>query len=188
MAFGNFKYVLLVTLLFEGGCSVANEQQPPSEEQELARIAFEVSKKPLTPDQTEDVLAESGRSFIYGQGLGEAVLNIGTVVVFPPYALFLLGNAAASLAGYEPINISDALPDEERKEWGEVYDGVTSAPGQLAATVAGEDFQTKSDAQANLKRVLTDIQVAQASMPDDDARAQLRTDQLRTEEYDSRKN
>ncbi len=66
--------------------------------------------------------------------------NVGTVVVFPPYALYLLGNAGLALAGYEPLYVTDALPGEARDAALTVYDGITSVPGRIAAGVAGEEF------------------------------------------------
>ena len=68
------------------------------------------------------------------------MLNVGTVVLFPPYALYLLGNAGVAFAGYEPMYVTDALPEPARKEVLGLYNGVTGVPGRLNALVAGERF------------------------------------------------
>lgn len=68
------------------------------------------------------------------------MLNIGTVVVFPPYALYLLGNAGVAFAGYEPLYVTDALPEPARKEVLGFYNGVTGVPGRVNALVAGEPY------------------------------------------------
>lgn len=68
------------------------------------------------------------------------MLNVGTVVLFPPYALYLLGNAGVAFAGYEPLYVTDALPEPAKKEVLGLYNGVTGVPGRLNALVAGERY------------------------------------------------
>jgi len=133
---------------------VAGQGEKSEQKETLSKLALEVSTKPLSPEKNQELLEEGGKGFVYGQGLGEAMLMLGTVVIFPPYALFLAGNAAAELAGYEPVSFSDALPEEGQKSWKAVYSGVTSVPGQLAATVSGEHFRTEEEAEANLIKIL----------------------------------
>ena len=146
--------VLVFCVAFAAGCGVLKEQDPASEDQELARIALEAAKHPLPPEKTKQVLSETGQNWLYGQGLGETALNVGAIVVFPPYALFLAGNAVVSLSGYEPVRFSDALPGEGKKEWTDMYNGVAAGPGRLAAAVAGEEFRTPEEARVRLKKIL----------------------------------
>lgn len=86
-------------------------------------------------------LDQYARNWFYGQGLGNTMTNAGTVVIFPPYAFYVLGNAGLSLMGYEPLYITNALPEDSRKPVLKIFNGVTSVPGRINAKVAGEDFQ-----------------------------------------------
>lgn len=71
--------------------------------------------------------------------------NVGTVIVFPPYALYLLGNAGLQLAGFEPLYVSEAIPGKAGKYVKGAYEDVTSLPGRLTSFVAGEEFQAGSE-------------------------------------------
>lgn len=95
------------------------------------------------PEEYEGQLAKAGEDWLYGPGLGRTTLNVGTVLLFPPYALYLLTNAGLALAGYDPIYITDALPEEPKETVDLVYTSITDTPGQLAATLAGENFRTE---------------------------------------------
>lgn len=102
-----------------------------------------VDKAEANADNEQDstaLLKEFGHHWLYGNGIGQTMANVGTVVVFPPYALYLLGNAGLVLAGYDPLYVTSALPDGARDVTLSVYNGITSVPGHVAATVAGEDF------------------------------------------------
>ena len=92
--------VALLTTL-GSGCGVIKKKQPDSEAGGLDLVG-----KPIPPDKAKQVLSEAGSNFAYGPGLGDAAVTVGTVVVFPPYALYLLGNAVLSLSGYEPVTVS----------------------------------------------------------------------------------
>lgn len=63
------------------------------------------------------------------------------MVVFPPYIAYLLGNAGLALAGYEPLYVTNLLPNTPRGYVLTVYDGVTSVPGRFNAAVAGEEYK-----------------------------------------------
>jgi hypothetical protein len=76
----------------------------------------------------------------FGHGVGRTTTTIGTIVVFPPWGLYLLANAGIVLAGYEPMYITDALPEETRTNVLSVYDGVTSVPGRVNAAITGRKF------------------------------------------------
>lgn len=108
----------------------------------------------MAPEQAEEVLETWGESWLYGPGLGEAALNVGASLLFPPYALYLLGNSALALSGFEPLYLSDALPELDREAWRSFHDEVSSGPGRVAAAVAGKEYVTRERARANLKQVL----------------------------------
>ncbi|HMO17875.1 MAG TPA: hypothetical protein PKA63_06730 [Oligoflexia bacterium] len=86
-------------------------------------------------------LSAMGDWWLYGPGMGYAMLNLGTVLLFPPYALYLLGNAALSISGNEPVRLIDVIPENGGREVVEgVLDEVCSVPGKLNAAIAGRDF------------------------------------------------
>ena len=110
----------------------------------------------MSPEQSREVLSEAGRNWLYGNGVGQAAVTAGTIAAFPPYAVYVVGNSILSLSGYEELRITDALPESGRREWDEVYDGVTSGPGRFAAAVSGEEFRTPERAEESFARVLRD--------------------------------
>lgn len=79
--------------------------------------------------------------WFYGQGVGVFSLNIGTVVLFPPYALYLLLNAGIGLSGYEPISPISYIPGVPGDYVRASYDAITSVPGRATSGIAGEPFQ-----------------------------------------------
>jgi hypothetical protein len=112
--------------------------QPPS----IPALLRSEEKVPH-PEEAGEQLQLAGRNWLYGNGFGKTVINVGTVVLFPPYALYLLGNAGLALAGYETLSISDALPDRERGYVQKAYNGITSVPGRLSAVLANEEYRGK---------------------------------------------
>lgn len=110
--------------------------------------------QPLSPDETQELLGEVGENWLYGQGLGETAAAVGAIAVFPPYSLWVAGNAIASMSGFEPIELSDALPEEEAQTWRETYDAITSAPGKASAAIAGEKFRSKEVAKERIQKFL----------------------------------
>ena len=125
------------------GCTYSPEPGKPNFFVEPKSFQQIVNKAEESADNDEDstaLLEKYGHHWLYGNGFGRTMVNIGTVVAFPPYALYLLGNAGLALAGYEPLYVTSALPDEARDATLDVYDGITSVPGRIAATVAGEEF------------------------------------------------
>lgn len=100
--------------------------------------------KPPTGEELQEGLANAGHNWFFGSGLGVTAANIGTVVVFPPYGLYLIGQAATRMAGYEPYTISDAIPEPIYQPVNVVYEGVTNAPGLMNSWVFGEQFKGKS--------------------------------------------
>ncbi len=97
--------------------------------------------KPPTGEEFSEQLGKSGRKWFYGGGIGRTMVNVGTAVIFPPYALYLVGNAGLALAGYEPLKATDLIPGQGKEYVLGAYNGVTSVPGRVNALVAGEDFQ-----------------------------------------------
>ena len=118
----------------------------------------ELAKQPIPPERAGAVLEEAGENFLYGHGVGETALTVGSVLLFPPYALYVLGNGALSLSGYEPLEVSRALPEKERREWNEVYDAVTALPGEAAAAVAGEQFRDRDTVKQRTRSMLKAVQ------------------------------
>lgn len=115
------------------------------------QIVHQAIKEPLSPEETEAILGEVGNNWLYGEGIGDTALTVGTVLIFPPFAIWVAGNAVASLAGYEPLRVSDMLPEEEGKEWEKAYGSVAAGPGRVAAAVAGREFRTKEQARERLR-------------------------------------
>jgi hypothetical protein len=113
------------------------------------------------------VLGEVGSNFAYGPGLGDTAVSIGTAVIFPPYIIYLLGNTALSLSGYEPVTVSSMLPKEEGRAWSNGYDTLVSGPGRMVAAVAGHEYRSREVAQEKLRMAL-------APERPDTARAQMK--------------
>ena len=159
--------ILILVLLLSGvGCAISPRTNMSSRDAhpstgdsdaQMARLAFDATSNPLPPEKGKELLAEMGGNWLYGQGLGETTLNVGAIVLFPPYAIYLLGNAAISLSGHAPLHFSDALPGEVHDNYLSLYDNVTSAPGRVSAAVAGEEFRTNERANENLQKVLASI-------------------------------
>jgi hypothetical protein len=110
--------------------------------------------KPLSPEQRDAVLDEVGRNFLYGDGLGNTVINVGASIAFPPYLIAVLGNGALSLAGYEPLSISQVMPERVAESYVAGRDAVVSAPGRTAAAVAGEEYRTDGMAKKAIKSAM----------------------------------
>lgn len=108
---------------------------PPS----LKEIAARAERDAEAGDPNA-ALREFGHRWFYGHGLGRTIANVGTTVAFPPYAIYILGNAGLSLAGYEQLWVTSALPEPVKRYTLLVYDGITSVPGRIAAAVSGEEF------------------------------------------------
>jgi hypothetical protein len=137
------------------GCGILKKKQEPD-----PITPMSVSEKPLTTTQAKEVLKESGANWLYGQGFGATLLNVGGIILFPPYALYLLMNAGISVSGYEPLYITNVLPEEPRETYHEAYDAVTSVPGRVAATVAGESYRTPEVAKERINAVMVERSIA----------------------------
>jgi hypothetical protein len=133
------------------GCGVIKER-PESEPS-----SFAVVGKPMSNEQAKETISEIGGNFAYGPGLGDAAVQVGTVVVFPPYALYLLGNAVLSLSGYEPVTVSSLLPEEKGKAWSRTYDSAVSGPGKVVAAMAGHEYRSREVGDEKMRALLERI-------------------------------
>ena len=146
---------LSALLLALPGCGVIKEK-PKSDQDELSAVS-----KPMSSEQAKEVLGEVGSNFAYGPGLGDAAVNLGAVIVFPPYIVYLLGNTALSLSGYEPVTVSSLLPEEQGKAWSHGYDTVVSGPGRMVAAAAGREYRSQEVGNERLRMVLAKDDPAQ---------------------------
>jgi hypothetical protein len=149
MRFKNKKvftlYILIIISL--SGCGVLKEKP--------ADPTLDFLKRPLTQEESEKLASEVGGNFIYGQGLGEALLNIGGIILWPPYAVYVLGNGAISLSGYEPLYVTNLLPETAKDSYDTGYVAVTSAPGKLSAAISQEEFRNQEVIKKRYKDILS---------------------------------
>ena len=143
--------------------STATSQKSPTnpniEDKESAqnhemKLLKEAVKEPLSPENTEALLDEVGSNWLFGQGMGETAATVGTIVVFPPYALWVVANAALSLSGEQPLEVSKILPEESGKVWRTTYDEVTSVPGRTTAAFSGQEYRSEEVANEKIEAVL----------------------------------
>ncbi len=137
------------------------KKQTPENEVDLAAAA----RQPLSPEETKALLNDAAGNWFYGQGMGRTMMQVGAIVVFPPYALFLLGNAALTAGGYQPLRFSDALPPDGRDRFLTFYNDVSSGPGRFSAALAGREFITEEVAKERLARYLKRKDSASVSSP-----------------------
>lgn len=142
----------LLCVLLNSGCGVLREKKTPQTDPAI----LQATQKPLSPDAATSVFSEMGENWLYGPGLGQTALNVGAMVVFPPYAIYVLGNSVLSMSGYEPLYVTDLLPDGERDEVNLMYDEVTTAPGRVSAALAGKEFRSKEVASERMKAIVAE--------------------------------
>jgi hypothetical protein len=153
--------VLLVSIL---GCGII-KKKPEDQPDEFAAVG-----KEMTDEQAKAVLGEVGSNFAYGPGLGDTAVNVGAVVLFPPYIIYILGNTALSLTGYEPVTVSSMLPEEQGRAWSDGYDTLVSGPGRMVAAMAGREYRSRDVAREKLKAALE----TKPEEAPDTARAQMK--------------
>ncbi|MCB0318955.1 MAG: hypothetical protein KDD56_09375 [Bdellovibrionales bacterium] len=143
--------VIAITISLSA-CTAQEKQAKPNDV--TIQAAKEFSSRPLKPEEAEEVLEVTGENYIYGQGVGRTVANVGATVLFPPYGIYLLGNALLDYGGYETYYVTDMLPDEGKDGWNDVYGSITSTPGRIVAGFAGENYRDDEEANNRLKKVL----------------------------------
>lgn len=121
-----------------------NENKPEEDQQLTARLQ-KMASKPLTPDQTSELVDTAAGNFFYGPSLGETALDIIGMIAFPPYAVVVAGNSALSLAGYKPLSIKRVLPDDVAKGYTEATDTIYSGPGRVVAGVSGNQYRKRDE-------------------------------------------
>ena len=142
---------LLVTTMMAGsvsGCGVIKEKPKPEID------PMSAAAQPMSSDKAKAVLGEVGSNFVYGPGLGDAAVNLGAVIVFPPFLVYLLGNTALSLSGYQPVTVSSLLPEDTGKAWSNGYDTVVSGPGRFVASTAGREYRSQEVADERMRTLL----------------------------------
>lgn len=147
-AIGGAFIVLVGTL---AGCAGLQRKQKDQHDP-MVQISRNLTEKPMPPDQAQELLGEMGSNWLYGQGVGQTVLNAGAIYVFPPYGLYVLGNSLLSFTGYEPLYVSNLLPDEEKKQFNVFYDNLTSAPGRVNAAIAGKEYRSQDVVRHRLEK------------------------------------
>ena len=131
-----FVFVPLVLLiLMLTGCGVLKKKEPDP--------TLDFMKQPLTQEQSQQLAGEVGGNFLYGQGFGDLLINVGGILVTPWYALYVLGNGALSVADYEPLYVTNLLPKETKAGYDTVYTSIASGPGRGAAYIAAEPYRTE---------------------------------------------
>lgn len=108
----------------------------------------------LSSAESKQLLNEVGKNWIFGQGVGETVATVGTIAVFPPFALVVIGNTALGLAGYDTVKMRDFLPEEAADVYEGGYDLLTSAPGRTFAAVGEEEFRDREVSKIHLDKIV----------------------------------
>ena len=129
--------------------------QPDNDQNLIYEKVRNAQTDPLEPEETKTLLKEVGNNWLYGHGLGSTVLNVGAITIFPPYAVYIVGNTLISAAGYQPLEVTSLLPEEEKKDWDSLYDTFTSGPGRVAAAIGEKEFRTREVAKARIAQVVS---------------------------------
>jgi len=108
----------------------------------VVKLAKGETKAP-TSEELNETLKREGANWFYGPGIGSTMLNVGAIVIFPPYALYLVFNIGREMAGYEPLYFTDALPPKAKSSVNGAYKEVVSVPGRVNAAVAREKFRDR---------------------------------------------
>lgn len=153
--------VLLLSLT--SGCTYAARTVSDKNDSAGAEVVSPASLGSIPPEKAGEAAKEVGKNWLYGPGLGSAAVNVGAIMVFPPYALYVLGNGVLNVAGYEGYYWSDMLPEEEKQQYITFYDSVTGGPGRIAAAVAGKEFRSKEVAKERLKPYFTNTEKVQVA-------------------------
>ena len=155
--------ILIVGITCLCGCGILEPKEVPDDP--YLQIARDVAQKPIPPERSQQLMEQTGGDFVYGPGLGEAMMNVGATVVFPPYGLYILGNTILDMAGYEQLRVSNMLPTEETEAWDGVYESVVSGPGRTSAAVAGREYRSKELIIEDSRKLLEEISREQQNAP-----------------------
>jgi len=156
--------VLIVSFVLSG-CTYAAKTVSDKNDSAGANVVSPAKMGAIPPEKAGEAAEEIGGNWLYGQGLGSAAVNVGTIYLFPPYAIYVLGNGILNIAGYEGYYVSDLLPEQEKEQYLTFYDTVTGSPGRVTAAMAGKEYRSKEVAKERLKPYFTnetgaDVQVA----------------------------
>lgn len=147
----HLRLIVALTILFEiSGCGILKKKEEAPNSPSLQAVA----SKPLPPEQAQSVMSEAGQNWLYGQGFGATAVNVGGIVLFPPYAVYVLGNALIGAAGYEELYVTKLLPKEDEDHYNAFYGSVVSVPGRVAASMAGKEYRTPEVAKERLNGAL----------------------------------
>jgi len=110
--------------------------------QSKQRVADLVSgrAKAPTPEEYKREMSNLAHGWFFGPGFGTAIFNIGTAIAVPPYAFYLLGNAALEVSGLGAVYPTDLLPDPAANVVGGAFQQVVSVPGRLNSAIFDEPF------------------------------------------------
>jgi hypothetical protein len=153
--------LLLVISVVFSGCGTVFKKRPPTK-----KTSMDLIGEPIPPEQAKEVLSEVGKNFAYGTGLGDTALNVGAIVVFPPYAIYVVGNALLAVTGYETITPSKVLPKKAGESWAETYDTIVSGPGRVVAALAGHEYRSEVVKEQKLQAVFKKIEQANQQVED----------------------
>lgn len=131
----SYFVALLAIISITTGCSSIFKEKEVKEPTiiDTASLSQEEAKRALTTGTS---------NWFYGQGLGDTTVKVAGSILFPPYAVYVLGNAAVEMAGYEGFYVTNALPEPYREGTVGLYDTVTSVPGRVASTLSGTEFKS----------------------------------------------
>lgn len=141
--------VLLIAMT-AGGCA-------PKKTVSATDPMLELAKEPLSPDETKEVLAEAGSNWLYSSGIGSTVVDVGGIMIFPPYAAVIAGNSILGLAGYEGLRIRSVLPQDSQEDYDIILEQFTSGPGRLAAAIADEEFRSGDEVRERWRRKVSEM-------------------------------
>lgn len=159
-----FKYLkssfyLLILLFLAIFClsltSCSYLLKPKNSKVKISEVKLALSK--ATEKDYEEIVSVASDSLFYGEGLGEAAINVGATVAFPPYAIYLLGNTVLDLAGYEKVGVSTFLSNESKQKWKKAYSGVVGIPGSITAVVSSKEFVDRDATEDKIVKIINRI-------------------------------
>lgn len=160
-----FGALILVASVMNLGCGTVFKKRPPTK-----KTSMDLIGEPIPPEQAKEVLSEIGKNFAYGTGIGDTALNVGAIVAFPPYAIYVVGNALLAVTGYETITPSKVLPKKAGDSWSETYDTIVSGPGRVVAALAGHEYRSEVVKEQKLQAVFKKIEQANQQKEDSSTR------------------